>query len=111
MKIYKGYRESVDNYAEDNFITVDGKNFERAMLQKSLDIRNHSPTGFNWGYGGSGPHQLALALLMDATNDNYVAETFHHDFTKEFVSQWGQKWETSDDVINAWVKSKQVGLN
>jgi len=30
----------------------------------SLRIRNHSPDGFNWGYGGSGPAQFALALLM-----------------------------------------------
>jgi hypothetical protein len=24
----------------------------------------HSPTGFSWGYGGSGPSQLAFAILM-----------------------------------------------
>ncbi len=30
----------------------------------SLRIRNHSPDGFNWGYGGSGPAQFALGLLM-----------------------------------------------
>lgn len=26
----------------------------------------HSPTGLNWGYGGSGPAALALSLLTDA---------------------------------------------
>jgi len=25
------------------------------------DLRNHSPNGFEWGYSGSGPAQLALA--------------------------------------------------
>jgi hypothetical protein len=30
----------------------------------SLKHRNHSPDGFNWGYGGSGPAQLALAILL-----------------------------------------------
>lgn len=30
----------------------------------SQQIYNHSPDGFNWGYGGSGPAQLALAILM-----------------------------------------------
>jgi len=34
-------------------------------LPPRLDLRNHSPTGFEWGYGGSGPAQLALALLAD----------------------------------------------
>jgi hypothetical protein len=28
---------------------------------------NHSPTGFAWGYSGSGPAQLAFAILFDAT--------------------------------------------
>ena len=35
-------------------------------LDPRLDLRNHSPTGLNWAYGGSGPAQLALALLADA---------------------------------------------
>jgi len=26
----------------------------------------HSPDGFEWGYGGSGPADLAIALLADA---------------------------------------------
>ena len=30
-------------------------------------IRNHSPDGFNWGYGGSGPAQLALAVTLEVT--------------------------------------------
>jgi hypothetical protein len=29
----------------------------------------HSPTGFEWGYGGSGPADLALALLLDALGE------------------------------------------
>lgn len=32
----------------------------------SQKLWNHSPTGFEWGYGGSGPAQLALAILLDA---------------------------------------------
>lgn len=27
------------------------------------ELVNHSPTGFEWGYGGSGPAQLAFAIL------------------------------------------------
>lgn len=34
-------------------------------LDARLDLVNHSPTGFAWGYGGSGPAQLALAILAD----------------------------------------------
>lgn len=33
--------------------------------KQSQAVRNHSPDGFNFGYGGSGPAQLALAILLD----------------------------------------------
>ncbi len=33
-------------------------------LKPSLKLRNHSPTGFSWGYLGSGPSQLALAVML-----------------------------------------------
>lgn len=39
-------------------------------LDARLDLANHSPTGFAWGYGGSGPTQLALALAADALADD-----------------------------------------
>ena len=41
-------------------------------LNPCLDVRNHSPTGFAWGYEGSGPAQLALAILID----HYKADGF-----------------------------------
>ncbi|HXR05085.1 MAG TPA: DUF6166 domain-containing protein [Verrucomicrobiae bacterium] len=55
MKRYEGRREG---YAVD--ATVNG-----VPLNPRLDLYNHSPTGFEWGYGGSGPAQLALAILAD----------------------------------------------
>jgi len=36
------------------------------VLPPRHDVRNHSPDGFEWGYGGSGPAQLSLALAIDA---------------------------------------------
>lgn len=35
------------------------------VLDPRLDLMRHSPTGFEWGYCGSGPAQLALAILAD----------------------------------------------
>jgi len=34
-------------------------------LDPRLDLCNHSPTGFAWGYSGSGPAQTSLAILAD----------------------------------------------
>lgn len=53
----------------------------------SQGVVNHSPDGFMWGYGGSGPSQLALAILMKFT-DVEVALRHYHDFKREHVSQW-----------------------
>lgn len=55
--IYEGKRHPEDELGETS-VTVDGK-----PLPPRLDLRNHSPTGFEWGYSGSGPAQLALAIL------------------------------------------------
>lgn len=34
-------------------------------LNYHTEIVSHSPTGFSWGYPGSGPSQLALALMVN----------------------------------------------
>jgi len=33
-------------------------------------IKHHSPTGFEWGYGGSGPADLALSILAHHFGEN-----------------------------------------
>jgi hypothetical protein len=35
----------------------------------SQAIYSHSPDGFNWGYNGSGPAQLAMAVVLKITGD------------------------------------------
>ena len=71
--------------------TEDGKT-EVLKPELSLKVWNHSPTGFSWGYGGSGPAQLALALLLDASEDEKLASFFHQAFKWEFVAKWGEEW-------------------
>ena len=43
-------------------------------LDPRLDLENRSPTGFEWGYAGSGPAQLSLALCVDALGDDAAAQ-------------------------------------
>ncbi len=45
----------------------------------------HSPTGFEWGYGGPGPSGLALALLWLVTAERDFAASHHQDFKRRFV--------------------------
>jgi len=55
---------------------------------RSLRLRNHSPAGFNWGYGGSGPAQLALAILLEELEDDELALTLYQDFKFAVVAGW-----------------------
>jgi hypothetical protein len=60
---------------------------ERLSPNRSLGLVRHSPAGFDWGYTGSGPAQLACALLLDYTDDETVAEKHYIQFRDDVVSQ------------------------
>ena len=60
---------------------------KRLNLEASLRVVNHSPTGFCWGYGGSGPAQLALAILLDHFNgDRDRALSLYQDFKSKVIA-------------------------
>lgn len=61
MKTYRAAR--TDNGL--GAITVEENGRAVRARRPRLDLRNHSPTGLERGYAGSGPAQLALALLAD----------------------------------------------
>lgn len=44
----------------------------------SQSVRNHSPDGFCWGYGGSGPAQLALAILLKYHSKEVALDRYQH---------------------------------
>jgi hypothetical protein len=73
-------------------------------LAPRLDLRNHSPTGYEWSYSGSGPAQLALALLADALADDEMALKHYQDFKFKVVARLPRdKWEMSEEDIRQTV--------
>jgi len=77
-------------------------NGKSILAGKSLEVFDHSPTGFSWGYGGSGPAQLALAILL-----RYIPEKeavlLHQDFKWKFIATLPQTdFETEID-IREWI--------
>ena len=68
MKVYHGTR------TEQGYAVVVEENGEYRALDPRFDLRSHSPSGFAWGYGGSGPAQLSLALAADVLGDDYKAQ-------------------------------------
>jgi hypothetical protein len=99
MRTYEGKR--TDAGCE---VTVDAK-----PLPLCLDIRNHSPTGFEWGYAGSGPAQLALALLMAHLGNEARALELYQRFKFHVVAGLPREgaWRlTSEDIDAAleWIE-------
>lgn len=80
-KIYHGSRASDGHLA----VTVH-KGASRSPLRKRLDPWNHSPDGFEVGYG-SGPAQLALAILADALGDDDLAIRLHQKYKWEVIAK------------------------
>ena len=63
--------------ADTREVWLDGHKLDPAPSQK---YRNHSPDGFNWGYGGSGPAQLALAIMLKLTGKADGYQDFKFNF-------------------------------
>ena len=74
---------------------------------RSQRFRNHSPSGFNWGYTGSGPAQLALALLLDATGDEKLSLRHYQDFKFQIVANWGDDWIIAKQEILDWLDTRE----
>jgi hypothetical protein len=71
-----------------------------APLPLRLDIVNHSPTGFSWGYSGSGPAQLAVAILADWTGCDHAARALHQRFKAAAIAGLPEKhWSLADEDL------------
>lgn len=76
----------------------------RHMLDPRYDLVNHSPDGFECGYRGSGPAQLALAILADAFNDDDMAMRLYQQFKEAKIATLptDTDWEITTETIDAW---------
>ena len=80
-------------------VTVDGAPLD---WRSSLAVRNHSPTRPAWGYGGSGPAQLALAILL-ALTDEATAERFYQRFKWDVIAPIeADRWALDAGDVLGW---------
>ena len=103
MKTYQGRREG-----HAAIVTVDGR-----PLNPRLDLYNHSPSGFEWGYCGSGPAQLALAILADHFGDGRQALDWYQRFKWAVVAGFSYRgWTLTADDVDLALESirKQEGV-
>ncbi|WEX12375.1 DUF6166 domain-containing protein [Chelativorans sp. AA-79] len=75
-------------------------------LDPRLDLRNHSPTGFAWGYSGSGPAQLALAILCHALDSDERALDLYQAFKDAMILPLDRQrpWRLTTHDVLKWVR-------
>ena len=97
---YRGFRTMGRCHVERDGVPLDMR----------LDLWNHSPTGYEWGYLGSGPAQTALAILADALGNDRLASRLHQSFKVKFVASLsrdlGESWQLDASVVRIWAKMK-----
>ena len=65
------------------------------------DLCNHSPIGFAWGYGGSRPAQLALAMLAYLYGD-IQALRYYQSFKDDTITglEHDEAWEMTSEQVD-----------
>ncbi len=113
-KFYKGERKE-----NGVIVQVALPKKERDPWFKPLThVSYHSPDGCEWGYGGSGPSDLSLAILTDwfeedplkvqtyartGQGDPSSAVHFHRQFTNKFIIGLPKNtWRITDEEIKTW---------
>ena len=68
-------------------------------LDPRFDLRRHADV-LNFGYAGSGPAQLSLALLADALGDDERAVRAYQAFKFRVAAKWeGDRFEVSQEDV------------
>lgn len=76
--------------------------------KESQKVYNHSPDGFGWNYRGSGPAQLALALLLFYTGDKRIAERYHQQFKEDVIARLEGDFKMPNTIILGWLQAKGI---
>lgn len=101
--VYRGVRLDAGKCTVCIVAPATGIGPEKLDLIPSLAVKAHSPTGFEWGYLGSGPSQLALAMLLDVSGSPDTALAHYHAFKEQYVAGWGDHWEMWREDIEDWL--------
>ncbi len=87
----------------DRRVFIDGIEL---LPTKSQTCYNHSPDGFNWGYGGSGPSQLALAIMLQYL-PNSDALRLYMQFKWDVVACLDGDFELPISTVKEWIKKNR----
>lgn len=98
---FRGVKTGADDF--NVYVIEDG---HERPLPLRLDLRNHSPTGFCWGYTGSGPAQLALAMCAEVVDSETALRAYQFVKSRLIatlpmdVREWGISGASVRDEID-----------
>ena len=105
MKAFVGIRDSDGTC---HLYLKDSENLTKIPPDRSQAVYNHSPDGYEWGYGGSGPSQLALAIMLEVTNDDRKALSLYYDFKYDVIAGLAdEEWILPLKQIERWIAAQQ----
>lgn len=89
-------------YLPEREVYLMGKRLDPSRSQK---LNNHSPDGFNWGYGGSGVAQLALAILLELMDDQRAMQNYQQ-FKWDMLAtlEQGKDFEIPMAAVRKWIE-------
>ena len=109
MKTFKGNRADGRDLSGGFIVKVLDSECEKEIVLSAIDSQKlitHSPNGFNWGYGGSGPAQLALGLLLYVTDDKNLSLRYYQQFKWEIIAHLEAAWELTETSILEWIETQ-----
>jgi hypothetical protein len=108
-KTYSGYRPpGEEGTAGPGLVTIHQEGRPPRPLDPRFDLRRHSD-GLNWGYGGSGAAQLALALAADATGDDDLARQVHQRLKFKLVARLARDgWSLTEQQVRRAIQEIQA---
>lgn len=92
----------IEGIAKEYKIYIDGKELP---LEDSLKIWNKSPSGFSWGYQGSGCAQSALGILFHFTKSERISIHLMQKFKRDIIAtlDFDQDFQLEKEVVTNWI--------
>jgi hypothetical protein len=101
--VYRGRRTPENPAGKKCEVQVNGE-----ALPRRYDLLSASPSGYEWGYGGSGPAQLAIAILACECSDG-IACNHYQQFNQEVVAKLPElRWKISGEEVKAFLNKNEL---
>lgn len=97
----------VADRAKNRDVTIVNADGSTTLLtpEKAENIAYNGAKDFNWGDGSSESAKLALAILMDMTNDADFSRRVYQIFKWDIIAKLPDAWELDRTEIETWIEN------